>query len=310
MRKDKGARDAGNLYTQVTDRIIAELEAGRVPWVQPWDGSKLDGGLPRNAGTGRRYSGINVLILWATVFERGFGTQGWLTYKQAQALGGNVRNGETGTTICYADRFTPKSRDEQRDQGSDEQQRQVAFLKRFTVFNVDQCEGLPEALSTGGGAFLGERETVDCAEALMTATGARIGIGGDKAFYMPSADRIQLPPQQAFTDQINFYRTALHELGHWTGHPSRLNREQSGAPRSAPYAREELVAEMCSAFACAELGIVPTVRHADYLGAWLDVLREDARAIFRAASQASKAADYLLAFRADATAENEQEIAA
>ncbi len=144
----------------------------------------------------------------------------------------------------------------------------------------------------------------------MTATGAQIGIGGDKAFYMPTADRIQLPPQQTFHDQVNYYRTALHELGHWTGHPTRLDRDQKGAPRSVSYAREELVAEMCSAFTCAELGIVPTVRHADYIGAWLDVLREDARAIFRAASQASKAADYLLAFRADATDDAGQEMAA
>lgn len=299
--KDGGARGGGTLYAQVTDRIIAELEVGRLPWVQPWDGSKLESGLPRNAGTGRRYSGINVLILWATVFERGFGTQGWLTYRQAQALGGSVRKGETGTTICYADRFVPKDREaEPITEPGKEHRRQVAFLKRFTVFNVDQCEGLPEALALGGGAFLGERETIACAEALMTATAAQIGIGGDAAFYMPSADRIQLPPQQAFYDQINFYRTALHELGHWTGHPSRLDREQSGPPRSAAYAREELVAEMCSAFTCAELGIVPTVRHADYIGAWLAVLREDSRAIFRAASAASKAADYLLAFRADA----------
>lgn len=301
MSRKQDARCGGTLYAQVTERIIGELEAGRVPWVQPWDGSKLESGLPRNAGTGRRYSGINVLILWATVFERGFGTQGWLTYRQAQALGGNVRKGETGTTICYADRFTPKDRDAQPvTEPGDEHRRQVAFLKRFTVFNVDQCEGLPEALSLGGDAFLGERETIECAEALMTATGAQIGIGGDAAFYMPSADRIQLPPQQAFYDQVNFYRTALHELGHWTGHPSRLDRDQSGTPRSGAYAREELVAEMCSAFACAELGIVPTVRHADYIGAWLAVLREDSRAIFRAASAASKAADYLLAFRGNA----------
>jgi len=274
-------------------------------------GSNLESGLPRNAGTGRRYSGINVLILWATVFERGFGGQGWLTYKQAQALGGNVRKGETGTTICYADRFTPKDeRDKPITEASDEHRRQVAFLKRFTVFNVDQCEGLPDALSVGGGAFLGERETIECAEALITATGAQIGIGGDKAFYMPTADRIQLPPQQTFHDQVNYYRTALHELGHWTGHPSRLDRDQTGALRSASYAREELVAEMCSAFTCAELGIVPTVRHADYIGAWLEVLREDARAIFRAASQASKAADYLLAFRAEVVDDAGQEMAA
>ncbi|MEG3082042.1 zincin-like metallopeptidase domain-containing protein [Sphingomonas sp. PB2P12] len=311
MAKDTLTKTTGTLYAEVTDRIIAQLEAGRVPWVQPWDGSKLESGLPRNAGTGRRYSGINVLILWATVFERGFGTQGWLTYKQAQALGGNVRKGETGTTIGYADRFTPKDeRDKPITEASDEHRRQVAFLKRFTVFNVDQCEGLPDTLSVGGGAFLGERETIECAEALMTATGAQIGIGGDKAFYMPTANRIQLPPQQAFHDQVNYYRTALHELGHWTGHTSRLDRDQKGAPRSASYAREELIAEMCSAFTCAELGIVPTVRHADYIGAWLEVLREDSRAIFRAASQASKAADYLLAFRADAADDAEQEMAA
>ena len=128
-----------------------------------------------------------------------------MTYRQAQALGGNVRKGETGTTICYADRFTPTDRDAQPiTKAGDEHRRQVAFLKRFTVFNVDQCEGLPEALSIGGGAFLGERETIECAEALMVATGAQIGIGGDAAFYMPSSDRIQLPPQQAFYEQINF----------------------------------------------------------------------------------------------------------
>jgi antirestriction protein ArdC len=311
MTKDIATKAPGTLYAEVTDRIIAELEAGRLPWVQPWDGSKIDSGLPRNAGTGRRYSGINVLILWATVFERGFSGQGWLTYKQAQGLGGNVRKGETGTTICYADRFTPKAeQDALITQASDEHRRQVAFLKRFTVFNVDQCEGLPDTLSVGGGGFLGERETIACAEQLMVATAAQISIGGDQAFYMPSADRIQLPPQQSFYEQVNFYRTALHELGHWTGHSSRLDRDQTGAPRSGAYAREELVAEMCSAFACAELGIVPTVRHADYIGAWLEVLREDARAIFRAASQASKAADYLLAFRSDAAADRTQEHAA
>jgi antirestriction protein ArdC len=285
------------LYTDVTTRIIAELEAGRLPWVQPWDSGTAATGLPCNAGTGRRYSGINVLILWATLFERGYATQRWLTFRQAMALGGHVRKGETGTTICYADRFTPRGRegDEQRPQSRDDEPRQIAFLKRFTVFNIDQCDGRPDSAQ---GEPLGEREPVPHAEALIAASGADIRIGGDQAFYMPSADRIQLPPQQAFPDQIDFYRTALHELGHWSGHPSRLDR-LARIPDQESYAREELVAELCSAFTCAELGIVPTVRHADYIGAWLDVLREDARAIFRAASQASKAADYLLAFRRD-----------
>lgn len=172
----------------------------------------------------------------------------------------------------------------------------MAFLKRFTVFNIDQCEGLPERL-TAADAELGERETIPQAEALIAQTGAEIRIGGDRAFYAPVLDTVQLPPQQAFRDQINWYRTALHELGHWTGHPARLARDQKGAYGSAAYAREELVAELTAAFTCAALGIQPTVRHADYLGTWLDVLREDNRAIFRAASQASKAADWLLACR-------------
>ncbi|MFA6116344.1 MAG: zincin-like metallopeptidase domain-containing protein [Sphingomonas sp.] len=295
MEKGKSSqRQTGTLYGEVTDRIITELEAGRVPWVQPWDGAQVGVGTPRNAGTGRHYSGINVLILWARLFERGFASQGWLTYRQAQALGGNVRKGETGTTVCYADRFTPKGEDGER--AGDGEARQIAFLKRFTVFNVDQCEGLPANVA-GVATPLGEREIVPAAEALMVASGARISTGGGEAYYMPAVDRIQLPPQQAFYDQVNFYRTALHELGHWTGHASRLDRLGGGDPQGEDYAREELVAEMCSAFVCAELGIQPTVRHADYLACWLSVLREDSRAIFRAASAASKAADYLLAFR-------------
>ena len=137
------------------------------------------------------------------------------------------------------------------------------------------------------------------AEALIAATGADLRVGGDRAFYVPSRDFIRVPPQTAFGDQINYYRTCFHELAHWTGHASRLDRPQSGAFGSKNYGREELVAEMGSAFVCAALGIIPTVRHADYLGAWLETLREDSRAIFKAASGASKAADFLLAFMPD-----------
>jgi len=137
------------------------------------------------------------------------------------------------------------------------------------------------------------------AEALIDATGADFRVGGDRAFYSPANDYIQVPRPDAYFEPINWHRTALHELGHWVGHPSRLARDLSGAFGSALYAKEELVAEMTSAFVCASLGIVPTVRHADYLGSWLEVLREDDRAIVRAASAASKAADYLLAFRPD-----------
>ncbi|PSJ43333.1 ArdC family protein [Allosphingosinicella deserti] len=288
--------DRHSLYAEVTERVIAELEAGRLPWVQPWDSSRCGPAMPHNGGTGRRYSGINVLILWAAVIEGGYSSQRWLTFRQALALGGHVRKGEKGTTVCYADRFTPKDEvDKARDE--DREARAVAFLKRFTVFNVDQCEGLPEDLTSAPKA-LGEREIIPHAEALVAATGADVRIGGGLAFYAPDPDFVQVPPQQFYPHQINWYRTVLHELGHWTGHASRLDRDQSGFLGGAAYAREELVAELTSAFTCASLSITPTVRHSDYIGAWLEVLRGDEKAIFRAASQASKAADYLLAFAA------------
>lgn len=285
----------GSLYAEVTARVIAELEQGRLPWVQPWDSAACGCTMPANAATGRQYSGINVLILWGAVIERGYRSQRWLTFRQALSLGGHVRRGEKGTVVCYADRFTPKT-DEERARDEDREARQIAFLKRFTVFNVDQCDGLPEAV-TRVPELPAERETIPHAEALIAATGADFRIGGGEAFYSPSADFVQVPPQQAYHDQINWYRTALHELGHWTGHRSRLDRDFSGAFGSAAYGREELVAEMASAFVCASLSIRPTVRHADYVGAWLGVLREDEKAIFRAASAASKAADYLLALQ-------------
>jgi antirestriction protein ArdC len=286
-----------NLYDEVTARIMGELEAGRFPWAQPW-GRSAGPGLPRNALTGRSYSGINVLILWGAVIEQGYPSQSWLTFRQALEAGGHVRKGEQGVTVVYADRFTPEA-EKARARESGEDARTVPFLKRFTVFNVAQCEGLRDGLASDP-APLPERQIVPVAEAVMAASGVDVRIGGDKAFYVPSADYVQVPPQPAFFDQINFYRTALHELTHATGHGSRLGRDLRNPFGSKDYAREELIAEMGSAFLCAALGIVPTVRHADYLGSWLEVLREDNRAIFRAASQASKAAEWLLARHAEA----------
>ncbi len=290
--------DRASLYAEVTTHVIAELEAGRLPWVRPWDTAACVCTMPHNAGTGRRYSGINVLILWAAVIEGRYTSQRWLTYRQAQAAGGNVREGARGTTVCYADRFTPK--DEQaRAQDEDRDARQIAFLKRFTVFNVDQCEGLPEAL-TETPDVPAEAVILPQVQALIAASGADFRVGGGEAYYSPGGDFVAVPPQGAFGEPINWYRTALHELGHWTGHRTRLDRNQRGSFGGADYAREELVAEMASAFTCASLSIQPTVRHADYIGSWLAVLREDEKAIFRAASAASKAADYLLASCANA----------
>lgn len=294
-KQSRGGEGRGSLYQEVTERIIGELEQGRVPWVQPWANAGPEIALPRNAATGRTYSGINILILWGAVIERGYPCQHWLTFRQALSLGGSVRKGERGVTVCYADRFTPK---DERDQAAEEggEPGSVSFLKRFTVFNIAQCDDLPESVR-GSAPALPERQIIVEAEALIASTGADFRIGGDRAFYVPSLDYIQVPPQPAFFDQINYYRTCFHELGHWTGHASRLVRDFSGCKGSDPYAREELVAEMSSAFLCATLGIVPTVRHADYLGSWLETLREDNRAIFRAASQAGKAAEFILAFQ-------------
>ena len=280
------------LYDEVTARIVSELEAGRFPWVQPW--GKTDGtGLPRNALTARTYSGVNILILWGAVIEHGWPTQAWLTFRQAQEAGGRVRKGEHGVTVVYADRFTPEAEKERAQRDGDEA-RAVPFLKRFTLFNVAQCEGLRAGLASDP-APLPDREIVPVAEDVIAASGVDFRIGGDRAFYAPDPDFVQVPPQPAFFDQINYYRTCLHELTHATGHPKRLGRDLRNAFGSKDYAREELVAEMGSAFLCAALGIVPTVRHADYIGSWLEVLREDNRAIFRAASAATKAADWLLA---------------
>ena len=215
-------------------------------------------------------------------------------------LGGNVRKGEHGTTVVYADRFVPDDERKRAERDGDEPGA-IPFLKRFTVFNTDQCENLPEGLVTAP-APMPDGLILPEAEALIAATGADFRIGGDCAFYSPSHDYVQVPRPDAYFEPINWHRTALHEMAHWVGHKSRLARDQSGAFGSALYAKEELVAEMASAFVCASLGIVPTVRHADYLGSWLEVLREDNRAIVRAASAASKAADYLLAFRSETDA--------
>ncbi|HZU91401.1 MAG TPA: zincin-like metallopeptidase domain-containing protein [Stellaceae bacterium] len=292
--------DRANLYQEITDKIIAELEQGRAPWAQPWgsSGVKAPLGLPKNAATGRAYSGVNILILWSAVAECGFTGQRWLTFRQALDLGGHVRKGEKGTTVVFADRFIPE-RERARAEEAGEEPEAIPFLKRFILFNTDQCDGLPaKVLPPAPESAAPSREdlVVPRAEALIRAIGADLRIGGSRAFYVPAEDFIQVPPKSAFFDQINWYRTVFHEHSHWAGAKNRLNRDQSGCFGSPSYGREELVAEISGAYVCAALSIVPTVRHSDYLAAWIDILQEDNRAIVRAASAASKAADYLLAF--------------
>jgi antirestriction protein ArdC len=285
-----------SLYDEITTKIISELEAGRLPWVQPWGtaAAKAPLAMPRNAATGRQYSGINVLILWGAVISHGYSGQSWLTFRQALALGGNVRKGEHGTTVVYADRFVPDD-EKKRARETGEEAAAIPFLKRFTVFNSAQCENLPGDVAIVAPPPLpGLIEPQ--VEALIKASGIDFRIGGDRAFYVPAQDYVQVPPPQAFFEPINWHRTALHECSHASGAPHRLSRDLSGSFGTKKYAFEELVAEISAAFCCAALGIVPTVRHADYIGSWAEVLREDNRAIVRAASQASKAADFLLGF--------------
>lgn len=298
-------KDRTSLYDQITAKIIAELEAGRVPWVQPWGspGVRAPLSMPKNAATNRRYSGINVLILWGAVVEHGFPSQSWLTFRQALSLGGHVRKGERGTAVVYADRFIPDDERERARETGDEA-RAIPFLKRFTVFNAEQCDGLPEGIAVAAPPV--ETDLIlPQAEALIRATAADVRIGGDRAYYDVLNDFVRVPPPQAYFEPVNWHRTALHELGHWSGAARRLARDLSGSFGSKKYAQEELVAEMTAAFLCASLGIVPTVRHADYIGMWAEVLRDDNRAIVRAASAASKASDYLLAFGAGADTEVE-----
>ena len=286
------AAETVSLHDTVTNRIIRELEQGCCPWVQPWASSGMTPlGLPLNAATGRPYSGVNILLLWFAAIEQGRPSQRWLTFKQALAMGGAVRKGEKGPMVVYADTFVPKA-EQEKAVGSGGEARRVGFLKRFTVFHSDQCDGLPP--DPDAKPLPGHSEVIPHVEDIIAATGADIRIGGEMAFYAPGPDFIQVPPQEAYFEPINWYRTKLHELGHWTGHSARLNRDVSGGRGGDAYAREELVAELCSAFLCAELGIAPTVRHADYLGAWLGILKGDNRAIFQAASLASKAANFVM----------------
>jgi antirestriction protein ArdC len=290
------SQNRASLYTEITDRIVVELEAGRIPWVQPWGTAAIKAplGMPRNASTQRGYAGINVLILWGAVLERGFSRQNWLTFRQALGLGGHVRKGERGTTVVFADRFVPEG-ERRRAAETGEEPGAISFLKRFTVFNTDQCDDLPEGV--GGSIVPPLPDQIEpLARALIAATGADFRIGSSRAYYNVTGDFVQVPPPAAYFEPINWHRTAFHELSHWSGAASRLGRDLSGSFGSKSYAREELVAEMAGAFVCASLGIVPTVRHADYIGSWLEVLREDNRAVVRAASAASKAADFLLSF--------------
>jgi antirestriction protein ArdC len=272
-----------DVYTRITDTIVAALEQGVRPWLKPWSVEHTSGRITRPLRhTYEPYNGINVLMLWAESVDKGFASPIWMTFKQALELEAHVRKGEHGSPVVYADRMTRTDTNEQ----GEEIDHQIPFLKAYTVFNVEQIEGLPSHF------YAKPTEPLPLTE----RTGADIRHGGNMAFYAPGPDRIQLPPFEAFRSPETYYATALHELTHWTRHESRLTRDL-GRKRFGDegYAREELVAELGAAFLCADLGIEGEERedHAAYLASWLKVLKDDKRAIFQAAAHAQRAADFL-----------------
>lgn len=287
-----------DLYTRVTQAIVADLEAGVWPWTRPWSAEHLTGRISRPLrATGEPYQGINVLLLWAEAVAKGYTAPTWITFRQALALGGHVRKGEHGATVVYANTF---GRRETCDDGHDVE-RQVPFLKAYTVFNVEQVEGLPAHVHAVAKPRLDPVQRIDHAEAFFAATGADIRHGGDRAFYAIHSDYVQMPPFACFVDPEAYYATLAHESTHWTRHPSRLDRD-FGRKRwgDAGYAREELVAELGAAFLCADLGLALTPRadHASYIASWLEVLNDDRRFVFTAAAHAQRAVDFLHARQA------------
>jgi antirestriction protein ArdC len=285
------------LYESVTNSIIREMQTGAVPWVKPWKTPKGHGSvMPHNLATNRAYSGINIPLLWGAADAKGYTAHEWMTFQQAQMRGATVRKGEKGTQIVFTTQLLKMEEDEEK---------RFSMLRTYNVFNVAQINGLPAPKVI---EELPEPIRHERAEAFIKATGAEFRNGGDKACYVTSQDFVAIPYQGFFTDHEAFYAVALHELGHWTGAKPRLDRDLTGRFGTKAYAAEELVAEMTAAFLCAHLNLKGELRHAGYIKNWIELLKEDSRAIFTAASLASKAADYLRGFsepkeEADAEAE-------
>jgi antirestriction protein ArdC len=277
-----------DLYAEVSARIVAELEVGAAPWVKPWSATP-GANTPRNAVSNRPYSGCNVILLWMAQ-AAGYRTPRFLTFKQALELGGNVRKGERGTKVFFVKQL------QVHDKRADDEtaMRVVPMLREYTVFNIDQCENLPDRITTGKPIRVRNPDTRDeLADAFLHETGADIREGHGEAFYVPSQDFISMPAFAGFKGADHFYNVAFHELTHWTAHKSRLDRDLKNRFGSRNYAAEELVAELGAAFLCAEFGFDGDVRNAGYIGPWVELLKADKRAFFTACSQASKAADYL-----------------
>ena len=274
---------------QITDSIISELEKGAVPWVKPWRSLKGTpaAGMPYNPVSRTVYRGAN--LFWLQMIASNYSMPWFVTYKQAQTLGGNVKKGVKGTPVVY---WSIQKKGQIGENG-EVAEKSHAFLKCYTVFNVDQCEGLklPEPPKHPQADF----EPDEIAMSLVDRLGLAGGLhhGGDEAFFSPSRDMVMMPPLAAFKSSKDYHATLLHEAIHATGHKSRLNRLTPTAFGSEEYAFEELVAELGAAMLCQYCGIDGDLRHAGYIESWLKALRSDKRFILSAASKAQKAMDWL-----------------
>ena len=282
-----------DVYQKITDQIVVALEAGVRPWHQPWNAEHSARRITRPLrGNGIPYQGINVLMLWSAAIEKGYAAPIWMTFKQAIELKACVRKGEHGSLVVYADKII---RTETTD-GGEEAERAIPFMKGYTVFNVEQIDGLPEHYYGKPEARADSVQRIAHAESFFAATGANVVHGGSRACYVPSTDNIHMPCIDFFRDAESYYATLAHETTHWTKHPKRLDRD-FGRKRFGDegYAMEELVAELGAAFLAADLALTPEVRddHAAYIASWIKVLKDDKRAIFTAASHAQRAADLL-----------------
>ena len=277
-----------DVYSHVTEQIIAQIEVGTPPWRKPWTGGAAGAALPMR-WNGEAYRGINILMLWAMAAAKGYSSERWMTFKQAQELGGHVRRGEKSSTVV---KFGTVEREDENGE-----ERQIPYARAYRVFNADQIEGLaadfyllpdpPRDLGTVADPEL---------EAFFAATGAQIDSTEEpRAYYDLTTDRIHMPLISTFHRAAGYYGTLAHELTHWTGHEHRLDRTWGKRFGDDAYAFEELVAEMGSAFLCARLGLRGELQHANYIGSWLKVLQQDFRALVKAASQAQKAFEYLYA---------------
>jgi antirestriction protein ArdC len=295
-----------DVYERITGKIVAELERGVRPWFKPWNAEHAAGRITRPLRhSGVPYQGINVLMLWSAAVAQGYAAPIWMTYRQASGLGAHVRKGEKGELVVYADRIRRTEVDA--DTG-EEREHEIPFMKGYTVFNVEQIEGLPAHFYAPAEPQIDPVQRIGHAESFFAATGADIRHGGNQAYYSVTHDYVQMPPFETFRDAESYYATLAHETTHWTRHPSRLERD-FGRKRwgDEGYAMEELVAELGSAFLSADLGLTPEVRedHAAYIGSWLKVLKNDKRAIFTAAGHAQRAADFLNGLSSEAVPKDE-----